>query len=419
MAEKSSFFTSLNGDRKYKSSDFAEYFSTFIGNGVFPNPSSNLLVTSNGDMTINLSTGFAWINGYMYHNTDNLTLTVDYADATLKRIDRVVLKCDFVNREIKAYVKKGTFATNPIPPTLERNVNAYELSVADILVENGVISIQQSKITDTRLNNEVCGVVAQTVETIDTTELYRKLQGYIDERGQDVEGWIETATTQWGIEFNTWFNNIKDIINEDIAGNLANRVLELENKVNNLDLVASKVTMANGSTVEETVTKNKADILDNTDLANQALNKANAAFQRGDNVKTQLVDKLISEGLNVSTDNTFEELISNIALGKKWASGNFSTTITSTTIVRINCSFVPSLVFVCIPTVEATVTIASNVFVSNIESFTFYNQDNSGLIYSIEGGILNISSNGFTINITKNAGNKVSLGSNLKWYAFE
>ena len=55
--------------------------------------------------------------------------------------------------------------------------------------------------------------------------------------------------------------------------------------------------------------------------ANQALNKANEAFQRGDNVKTQLVDKLISEGLDVSTDNTFEELISGIALGKKWASG--------------------------------------------------------------------------------------------------
>ena len=103
MAEKSSFFTSLNGDRKYKSSDFAEYFSTFIGNGVFPNPSHNLLVTSNGDMTINLSAGFAWINGYMYHNTDNLTLTVEYADATLKRIDRVVLKCDFVNRKIKSF----------------------------------------------------------------------------------------------------------------------------------------------------------------------------------------------------------------------------------------------------------------------------------------------------------------------------
>ena len=55
--------------------------------------------------------------------------------------------------------------------------------------------------------------------------------------------------------------------------------------------------------------------------AKNALNKANEALQAGDNVKSQLVDKLISEGLDVSTNNTFEELISGIALGKKWASG--------------------------------------------------------------------------------------------------
>ena len=30
MAEKSSFFTSLNGDRKYKATDFAEYFGTYM-----------------------------------------------------------------------------------------------------------------------------------------------------------------------------------------------------------------------------------------------------------------------------------------------------------------------------------------------------------------------------------------------------
>ena len=49
MAEKSSFFTSLNGDRKYKASDFAEYFGTFISNSVFPNPNTNLQVIANGD----------------------------------------------------------------------------------------------------------------------------------------------------------------------------------------------------------------------------------------------------------------------------------------------------------------------------------------------------------------------------------
>ena len=55
--------------------------------------------------------------------------------------------------------------------------------------------------------------------------------------------------------------------------------------------------------------------------ANNALNKANEALQAGSNVKQSLVDKLTSEGLDVSTNNTFEELISGITLGKKWASG--------------------------------------------------------------------------------------------------
>lgn len=77
---------------------------------------------------------------------------------------------------------------------------------------------------------------------------------------------------------------------------------------------------------EKFATKEEVENIDLSNLAtkeetNNALNKANEAFQRGDNVKTQLVDKLISEGLDVSTDNTFEELIGSIALGKKFATG--------------------------------------------------------------------------------------------------
>ena len=100
-----------------------------------------------------------------------------------------------------------------------------------------------------------------------------------------------------------------------------NAIQEVKGKIDGLELVASNVKMADGTTVEDTVSANKTSILNNTNLANQALNKANEAFQRGDEVKGLLVDKLISEGLNVSTNNTFEELISGITLGKKWASG--------------------------------------------------------------------------------------------------
>ena len=90
----------------------------------------------------------------------------------------------------------------------------------------------------------------------------------------------------------------------------------INTKINKLDISpkADKVMMADGSNVEESVSANKTSI-------QLALEKSEQAFQRGDEVKTKLVDKLISEGLEVSTNNTFEELIGNIALGKKWASG--------------------------------------------------------------------------------------------------
>ena len=261
MAEKSSFFTSLNGDRKYKASDFAEYFKTFIGNGVFPNPSSNLQVIANGDMTLTISPGFAWINGYMYHNTDNLILTVDHSDSALKRVDRVVIKCDFVNREIKTYIKKGTFSQSPVAPALERSVDAYELCVAEIQIDNNVVAIQQSKITDTRLNNEVCGIVTQTVETIDTTTLFNQIEEYKREFELQNMNWFNATTVKLGDDFNIWFDTVKGILNEDVAGNITNRLLTLEDKVNNLDLIASKVTMNDGSTVEDTVSANKTSIL--------------------------------------------------------------------------------------------------------------------------------------------------------------
>ena len=285
MAEKSSFFTSLNGDRKYKASDFAEYFKTFIGNGVFPNPSTNLQVISNGDMTLTISPGFAWINGYMYNNTDNLILTVDHSDSALKRIDRVVVKCDFVNREIRTYIKKGIFSQSPVAPTLERSVDAYELCVAEIQVDNNVISIQQSKITDTRLNNELCGIVTQTVETIDTTTLFNQIEEYKREFELQNMNWFNSTTVKLGDDFNIWFDTVKGILNEDVAGNLTNRVLTLEDKVNNLDLVANKVVMNDGTSVEEAVSANKTSIL-------SLQEELNGQRLRGIKIANSLLEKL-------------------------------------------------------------------------------------------------------------------------------
>lgn len=257
--EKSSFFTSLNGDRKYKATDWAAYFANFIGNGVFPNPSSALRVSTNGDMTVSLSPGYAFINGYAYTNTDNLTLTIGPADAVLSRVDRVVLRCDFVNREITAKVKAGVFNSNPVPPNLQRDVDAYELALCDIKIEPGIMNILQSKITDQVLNTELCGIVTQTVQTIDTTELFRKLDAFIEERGTDVLHWIDQSTGKWEKEFLAWFDTIKGVLDGDVAGKLTNRILALEDKLEN-GLKAENMQMADGNSVEKNVTDLRNDV---------------------------------------------------------------------------------------------------------------------------------------------------------------
>lgn len=91
--------------------------------------------------------------------------------------------------------------------------------------------------------------------------------------------------------------------------------------------------------------------------ANNALNKANEAFQRGDNVKTQLVDKLISEGLEVSTNNTFEELIGNIALGKKFAKGESVSPQVKQSFTSLGNNTTANFLYIQIPKLDFTPTL--------------------------------------------------------------
>ncbi len=156
---RSSFFNSIGGDRKYDASKFAEYFNSFIGNGVFPMPLDGLQVVSNDDMTVTVKEGKAWINGYIMINDDDYILPIDVADGVLKRIDRVVVRLDVVDREIRVEVKKGTFASSPVAPTLQRDADAYELALADINIVAGAVSIVAANITDLRDDADLCGKV--------------------------------------------------------------------------------------------------------------------------------------------------------------------------------------------------------------------------------------------------------------------
>ena len=162
--------------------------------------------------------------------------------------------------------------------------------------------------------------------------------------------------------------------------------------------------------------------LNNIDLSNlatkeevnNALSKSNEAFQRGDNVKTQLVDKLISEGLDVSTNNTFEELISSISLGKKWAKGEIQAN--STVTVSVNFGFTPKYIMV-----YPTTVIMSNS--SYLNAFALYFGESEYICLSSTGVAgVEMSENGSYV---KKSGFSLTIAVStsgmrqMSWMAFE
>lgn len=201
--EKYGFFNDINDDRIYFSEDFARYFKKYFTNGVFNN---ELKVTANNDMTVTIESGDANIEGYRYTNTENLVKNIDNADGSLSRIDNIVLRLDLTNRLISTQVVKGSFSVSPIAPDLVRNATIYDLRLAKITIPAGATSITQSHIEDCRFNSSDCGNVVSTVQQLDSEDIFLQYESI----------------------FNEWFENIKNNLSTDQAGNLQNQINDIK-----------------------------------------------------------------------------------------------------------------------------------------------------------------------------------------------
>lgn len=178
MAEWSGFFDAHkvgdSWDRTYLAEDFAKFFAPLIGNGVFAGKSNELQVFQSvpAGMSVVLSSGQSWIEGYGYINDSDLLIPVDPADGSLGRIDRIVNQWSSVDRRIRTVWKKGTPAVNPVAPTLQWNADYKELNLCTIDISAGLSAITQDKIHDTRMDSSVCGWVTSLIEQVDTSTLY-------------------------------------------------------------------------------------------------------------------------------------------------------------------------------------------------------------------------------------------------------
>lgn len=175
MAEIARFMNSTADDsRIYDAQDFDFAMQTIfgspfdgsrVGTGVSryyrgTNSDQLLVVTANGtDMTTTVSIGSAVVFGKFYELTEPKRLPHEPANATIMRVDRVVLRLDnrIDRRTMSIEVKTGTPSDNRIPPALTWNDEIKEIALASVDIVAGRSFITQADVLDTRAYKEVCG----------------------------------------------------------------------------------------------------------------------------------------------------------------------------------------------------------------------------------------------------------------------
>ena len=162
--ERYGFFNSTGGDeRSYDSADMAAAFRTLAIGGVAA-LGTCLKVTAEGSTMRTLAGyGSAMAQGYFYQLVDDGGGAQAFAHATeasLNRVDRIVLRLDLTARTVKLLKLIGTAASTPAAPALTRSAETYELSLAKVLIRAGAEEILAGDVTDEREDEAVCGLIA-------------------------------------------------------------------------------------------------------------------------------------------------------------------------------------------------------------------------------------------------------------------
>ncbi len=215
-------------DIKYFYNQFSEYFSKFFGNGVYYNPTDCLQVIANSGMSVLVKAGWGFIKGFWYELDEDMTLTIPANTTPYQRVDSVMLRWNLTNRTITL-----AYLTDTVDVT--RNDVTYDLKLAEIIVGPGVAEVLGSAITDTRTNQEVCGIVrGLESDAIDTEDLF----------------------AQYDAIFNEWFDGIKDQLTGDLGARLQLEFAQLNQNVEDYYEQTTQDIETFKSDVQATVTAN-------------------------------------------------------------------------------------------------------------------------------------------------------------------
>ena len=161
-------------DYDFDAADVAAYLAG-LTSGVFSS-AEDFPVTAAGGLKVTVGAGRGWVHpsrftGYSITKREADTLTMPLADPSIPRIDCIVMRYDAGARAASLQVLQGTASSTPTAPAISRTELIYDLCLAEITRPAGSTNITTGQITDTRLDEALCGIVRDGVTGIPTEEL--------------------------------------------------------------------------------------------------------------------------------------------------------------------------------------------------------------------------------------------------------
>ena len=193
----------LNGIT-YNAEDAETYLSTRISGIYAADDCFDLSITA--DRTVTIGPGLAWVRntrfaGKSICNREVLALAIPMADSSKPRTDRIVLRYDKAENKSELVVKTGTPGSAAAAPDVVQTELVYELGLYTVSVAAGSTVIKTADVTDTRLNEQVCGLMRDGVTGLPTAQIARQADALLDAikaeyRGvKDGSGYVLTSNT--------------------------------------------------------------------------------------------------------------------------------------------------------------------------------------------------------------------------------
>lgn len=197
-------------DREYTAEQFSAIFDGLINDGVYENVGERFQVVPSSGLTVTVRSGRAWFEHTWTLNDAPINVTLGARDASLSRIDAIIIKIDDSNRINEITVKQGVLASEPVKPTLDAHtyplayIRLYPETVThpDILVDD----------IENAVGTDACPFVTGIIQVMS----------------------IEQLVAQWQAQWNTWLAENQSTFNttiDDLENDVQTRIDYLDTEI--------------------------------------------------------------------------------------------------------------------------------------------------------------------------------------------